>query len=99
MPSKWEGFGLAAIEAMSLGIPVVASRVGGLTKIVTPDCGWLCDSLIDYSDEITKMLYDDKYYIQKRNSAYQRALSFDNLDSYTVTIRELYINLLGATKC
>lgn len=99
MPSKWEGFGLAAIEAMSLGIPVVASRVGGLTKIVTSDCGELCDSLTNYSEEISRMLTDENYYSQKQNSAYQRALSLDNLDSYTFTIKELYYNLLGATKC
>ena len=34
MPSKWEGFGLAAVEAMALGIPVVCSGVGGLPLIV-----------------------------------------------------------------
>lgn len=29
-----EGFGIAAVEAMFLGIPVIASRVGGLSQIV-----------------------------------------------------------------
>lgn len=30
MPSDWEGFGLAAVEALTLGKPVVAASVGGL---------------------------------------------------------------------
>ncbi len=34
MPSRWEGFGLTAIEAMRAGKPVIATRVGGLAEIV-----------------------------------------------------------------
>jgi glycosyltransferase involved in cell wall biosynthesis len=33
-PSRWEGFGLAAAEAMRAAKPVIASRVGGLCDLV-----------------------------------------------------------------
>jgi N-acetyl-alpha-D-glucosaminyl L-malate synthase BshA len=34
MPSELESFGLAALEAMSCGVPVVASAVGGLVELI-----------------------------------------------------------------
>jgi len=34
MPSRWEGFGLAAAEAMAASLPVVASNVPGLRDVV-----------------------------------------------------------------
>lgn len=34
IPSKWEGFGLIAVEAMRCGVPVVASDVPGLSDVV-----------------------------------------------------------------
>lgn len=33
-PSRWEPFGIMAIEAMSVGVPVVGSDVGGLREII-----------------------------------------------------------------
>lgn len=34
-PSLWEGQGLALVEAMASGLPVVASRVGGVSEVVS----------------------------------------------------------------
>lgn len=35
MPSRWEGFGLCAIEAFRAGTPVLARRVGALPEVIT----------------------------------------------------------------
>lgn len=48
IPSKWEGFGLAAVEAMNASLPVVASDVPGLRDVVSADCG----QLVDPSNEV-----------------------------------------------
>jgi glycosyltransferase involved in cell wall biosynthesis len=42
MPSLFEGLPLAGLEALAGGVPILASRVGGLPQLVTDDVtGWL----------------------------------------------------------
>lgn len=56
IPSLYEGFSLPAVEAMSSGTPIVASRAGALPEVLGPE--GLCAELVEpgNADELTRTL-------------------------------------------
>jgi glycosyltransferase involved in cell wall biosynthesis len=47
LPSLYEPFGMAALEAMRMGGPVLTSKAGGLPEIVTEESGGICIASLD----------------------------------------------------
>ena len=89
MPSLWEGFGLAAVEALTLGLPVICSGAGGLSDIVNDSCGKICKTAEEYVAEVVAM-QDIDYYTKKSEQAKARARELDNYSAYKEQIREVY---------
>ncbi len=92
LTSDWEGFGLVAFEALTLGVPCVVSDVGGLPKIVNDNCGKLCIKKNEYVDETKMLLEDEKYYLKKKNNA---ILQSEKIDNYEYYIKEIYEEYRG----
>lgn len=90
MPSGWEGFGLAAVEALALGIPVIATAVGGLPDIVDKSCGYLCQSSREMAEEAMRILSDEGLYEKLHKGALARAAVLNNTDSYMQKIKSVY---------
>ncbi|HAK42628.1 MAG TPA: hypothetical protein DCM59_07885 [Clostridium sp.] len=93
MTSDWEGFGLVAVEAFSLGLPVVASPVGGLVDIINNSCEKLCRTNLDYVLELKKLLSDVVYYEDRSKGALLRARELDNFSCYCQEIEKIYKNI------
>lgn len=80
MPSSWEGFGIAAVEAMASGIPVIASDVQGIREVVGSDgsCGLLvdADSVSEMADAIECLSAERSRAREMGRNAIERASLF-----------------------
>ena len=92
-PQRWEGFGLTPIEAMSSGVPVIATRAGVFEEMIIPNkTGYI----VEYEDTnaITKHLSDlmDDHVLLTEMSAHARARVVDafNINKEANSLIDIY---------
>lgn len=77
LPSESESFGVAALEALSAGVPVFGYRVGGLPEVVSDDVGHLVEpfDINALADAVVSVVSDPKSVIAFGGRARERVLS------------------------
>jgi glycosyltransferase involved in cell wall biosynthesis len=80
LPSGWEGLSIALLEAMTIGKPLVVTRVGGITELVRHNREGLLvhpDDHSDLADGIVTLLTDRMLADRLGEGARRRAAHFD----------------------
>lgn len=92
MPSKYEGFGLSAVEMLALGKPVIASNVGGLKDIINNDCGKLIDGfdVYDYTQAYFNLTKQEVYQ-KESDRAKLTAQKFADVENFKQKFIKLYM--------
>jgi N-acetyl-alpha-D-glucosaminyl L-malate synthase BshA len=79
LPSQTESFGLAALEAMACGAPVVASRAGGLPEVIDDDVNGILEpvgSVEAMGRRAVELLRDPVRHAAMREAAIAKAQEF-----------------------
>jgi N-acetyl-alpha-D-glucosaminyl L-malate synthase BshA len=80
LPSEYESFGLAALEAMAAGMPVISTNAGGLPEInIHGVTGYLSNvgDVAEMSAYAIQLLENDELLASLKRNAFEQASKFD----------------------
>ncbi len=96
LPSETESFGLAALEAMAEGVPVISSNTGGIPEVnIEGFSGYLSDvgNVDEMAANALRILEDEETFQQFRRNALSRAKDF-TLEKILPMYEDLYAEVL-----
>lgn len=101
IPSQSESFGLAALEAMACGLPVISSSVGGLPELVVHnETGFIAE--IGDVNRMAKytidLLTNEKKYTLFSKKARERAVNSFDINSIVPRYEKYYETVLNNSK-
>ncbi len=92
LTTNYEGFPRSILEAMSMGLPVIATDVGGVKEAVSPECGILIPRAdkAELVKALKKLIEDPEKRKAMGYACYQRAKSEFSLEKMLEATRKVY---------
>lgn len=99
LPSESESFGLAALEAMACGVPVVGTRVGGMPEVVRDGDGGFLHALGDVdamAADVIRLCSDTELQAIQSRAARARAVKIGQAEPIIDRYEQLYQSLVAS---
>ncbi len=99
LPSLWEPFGIALIEAMACGNPIIATGVGGIPEVVTRNCGFVVkpQSSEAIAAAANALISDENLRKRMAKNARERVEKVFDFDVISKQVERSYSNYLEAS--
>ncbi|MGC5172593.1 glycosyltransferase [Microbacterium sp. DT81.1] len=81
-PFRWTSLGLALLEAMHLGMPVVGLATTEVARAVPPEAGLVSNDLDELSAGIRRLIDDPSFAVERGLQARRHALEHYGLDAF-----------------
>jgi len=97
LPSVWEGLGIAILEAQAVGVPVLASNVGGVKEIVIDKKTGLLFEPKDPQgifEAVDNLILNPNLQKEIVDNAYNQVIKKFSLDQMIKAYTDLYLNLI-----
>lgn len=88
--SKWEGFGLAAVESMVLGKAVFATPAGALKSIVNNEFGLISNDDNELAERIIEVIRNDVLLKEMGEKAKQYSEKYTDQGTWYKNIKKIY---------
>ena len=100
LTTHWEGFPYAILEAMSCGLPVIATDVGGISEMITPDVGILVKrgDVDSVRAALEKLVLNSEIRRRMGGAAREKAIQDFSLDKMFLETEEVYKEVLGKSR-
>jgi len=98
LPSADESFGLAALEAMACGLPVISTHAGGLPEVnIDGETGFTVPigDTIAFAERIARLIDDRPLYFEMARQARRRAREFFNSEKIVPRYIDYYKKVLA----